>query len=729
MKVGNYANFEKAIFKGGAKFNNVGIGRYFNFKETRFEKQDGIVSFEGMKVGDDANFEKAIFNGDTKFNNANIGLSLKSTSAEFTNPNNTISYAGMKAKSQVIFDATFQGGADFSRVDLAENFIANHAKFESTKKTVFFNGMRVGGKVHLNNAQFKGPAKFDGADIRGHLIAPKILFGNENSAPTFKGMKVGEDVNFQNSLFQGNADFSDVQCNFFKAKAAQFLKLAVFQDPSFTEQKILFERMKVNNTVDLQEVQFNNHVSFNDMIVDQDLIATNVRFSNGAEVSIHHANIKGSAIFDGAQFTGTVIFDNSIIGRNLNAKDAKFKEEKSAFFRRVNVTGSVQFDKAQFTGTVDFENSVISRFFSAKNAIFDREAFFAGIKIGYNAEFDFTHFNDAVIFQGARIGLNFGGEQTHFKGADVEVSFEGMTVRETARFYNAVFKGSVNLKYADFRDLLIHKDGKDSSSIQSIDLTRAQIRRQLEIQNTSFVNMLAVSLKVDGPAYLKGLTILEKADLTQSHFSTLKLEDICLPKAEDSLVLDGVDYWSVEAKRISAMENGRCYEDGARVIIGEEVEESIKYESSIYSDLEAFLKRQGDPGAADRVYIAQKDREREDHKHPVKELYILWSIMAGYGRKPVNTLVFSGIIILIGCMVFSNGYEMLPTENQKDRTYKYNCLWYSLDLFMPFVDLRTASEWQPNPDRKFAPHWARLQRFLGLILVPIFLAALTGIIK
>jgi hypothetical protein len=316
-----------------------------------------------------------------------------------------------------------------------------------------------------------------------------------------------------------------------------------------------------------------------------------------------------------------------------------------------------------------------------------------------------------------------------FENPDVEVSFEGMTVRETVRFNNATFKGELNLKYADFRDLLIHGDGKESTSIKSIDLTRAQVRRQLEIQNTSFVNMLAVSLKVDGPAYLKGLTITNKADLTQSNFSTLKLEDICLPKAEDSLVLDGVDYWSVEAKRISAMDNGRCHEDSERVIIGEEVEESIKYESSIYSDLEAFLKRQGDPGAADRVYIAQKDREREDHKPPVKELYILWAVIAGYGRKPVNTLVFSGIIILIGCIVFSNEYEMVPTEKRKDRRYNYNCLWYSLDLFMPFVDLRTASAWLPEPGRKFAPHWARLQRFLGLILVPIFLAALTGIIK
>ena len=59
----------------------------------------------------------------------------------------------------------------------------------------------------------------------------------------------------------------------------------------------------------------------------------------------------------------------------------------------------------------------------------------------------------------------------------------------------------------------------------------------------------------------------------------------------------------------------------------------------------------------------------------------------------------------------------------------YNPLWYSLDLFLPFIDLQVANVWLPKQRRHFARHYMRVQTILGWILIPIGLAALTGIIK
>ena len=55
--------------------------------------------------------------------------------------------------------------------------------------------------------------------------------------------------------------------------------------------------------------------------------------------------------------------------------------------------------------------------------------------------------------------------------------------------------------------------------------------------------------------------------------------------------------------------------------------------------------------------------------------------------------------------------------------------WYSLDVFLPFVELRIANVWTPNPNRPFALFYRYVQTLLGWILVPIGLAAFAGIIQ
>jgi uncharacterized protein YjbI with pentapeptide repeats len=700
IRVGGSANFSDAMFNGGVTFENARFANFFMLDRSEIYK-------------------------DAIFDNVDIGRHFSAIQTIFATPDSSppVSFKGMKVKSRVLFEkAKFKGGADFTRVDFKENFIANGALFESNIKPIFFAAMRVGGTMLLNNAEFKGPVLFNNAEIKGYLLAQDIQFGNQTFPPLFNGMKVGEGVSFRKAIFKANANFSEVQCNFFNAEEAQF------QNTS-KKMPILFERMRINDSVYLKKAKFSSDVKLDDMSIDRDLNAQETQFLNEAQASVNRTNIRGSASFKGANFSGTVNFENSNFGRNLYLRQTVFENKANAFFRRINIKGSAFFDEVKFHGTVNFENSVISRFFSAQYAEFHMKVDFKGMKIGYDAVFDSSQFWDSAIFDGSRIGLNFGGEIMDFRNPDALISFEGMTVGETARFENAIFEGKVNLKYANFRDLIIHGTKDGTSLIKQINLERAQVKRQLDIKNISFENLLAVSLKVEGPADLDGLIIRKKADSTHSSFSTLKLQDICLPKAKNSLILDGVNYWSVEARHISAQEDGNCQGGGGTVIIGEEVERSIKYDSSVYTDLEAFYKRKGDPDKADSVYIAQKDREMEDHNLVVQALYYLWAVVAGYGRKPLNTFLFSAFVIAIGCIVFRKEAGMVPKGGQKDKTYKYNRLWYSIDLFMPFVDLHTANAWVPERNRKFAPHWARLQRFLGLMLVPIFLAALTGIIK
>jgi hypothetical protein len=58
----------------------------------------------------------------------------------------------------------------------------------------------------------------------------------------------------------------------------------------------------------------------------------------------------------------------------------------------------------------------------------------------------------------------------------------------------------------------------------------------------------------------------------------------------------------------------------------------------------------------------------------------------------------------------------------------YNPFWYSLDLFLPFVDLKMADKWMPKPERRFARHYMRFQAIAGWILIPIAILSITGIV-
>ena len=71
---------------------------------------------------------------------------------------------------------------------------------------------------------------------------------------------------------------------------------------------------------------------------------------------------------------------------------------------------------------------------------------------------------------------------------------------------------------------------------------------------------------------------------------------------------------------------------------------------------------------------------------------------------------------------------MIEQEDKyKGRTY--NRFWYSLDIFIPAIDLDAAKAWKPKEECKHAIHYMRACRLVGWVLIPIGLAAMTGIIK
>ena len=146
---------------------------------------------------------------------------------------------------------------------------------------------------------------------------------------------------------------------------------------------------------------------------------------------------------------------------------------------------------------------------------------------------------------------------------------------------------------------------------------------------------------------------------------------------------------------------------------------------------------------ADEVYIRYKLREFEERLSALLNGMVvgnrfLWFV--GYGHKPGFVLIGALVFILIGWLgVFREPEGMVsiskreiirPNVGHRGTLSRklskraifsqyegpYSPFWYSLDLFIPFVDLGFDEKWAPRPNRKRAIIYSKLHMLAGWIL-------------
>lgn|SRR5215469_7052095 len=131
--------------------------------------------------------------------------------------------------------------------------------------------------------------------------------------------------------------------------------------------------------------------------------------------------------------------------------------------------------------------------------------------------------------------------------------------------------------------------------------------------------------------------------------------------------------------------------------------------------------------------------------------FLRWTI--GYGHRPMLALVWSALVVLLGWMVVSVAKSvslMRPTypenvpvasERRYERLYP---LLYSLDVFLPFVNLHQEHYWWPDAEESgecrvlgvpvrlsgsIVLYYLWAQIIAGWILSAIFVAGVTGLIR
>ena len=289
-----------------------------------------------------------------------------------------------------------------------------------------------------------------------------------------------------------------------------------------------------------------------------------------------------------------------------------------------------------------------------------------------------------------------------------------------AYFLGTVFQGGVSMVGSSFKNLMM-TGGDGSLTYPEVNLDLVQVDYSLIIGDLRLEKLQAARLQVKGPAIFKNLQIVQKADLRDSNFYSLKMINVSWPANPEQAWMEGLAYQNLSA--------GEGPHDWEKLLTW--VDHS-RMDTRNYNQLEEYLKHGGYTERADEVFIQGKRREalnkwwRPDHLATL----IFWDGLAGYGRKPGRTFWLGLIIVLVGTRFFD--HRNFDPSFLGSWTWLINgSIWrqrmvrffLSLDEFLPGVDLGLARHWQISKISYPTLLYYHFHKISGWILVPIGLAA------
>lgn len=178
-----------------------------------------------------------------------------------------------------------------------------------------------------------------------------------------------------------------------------------------------------------------------------------------------------------------------------------------------------------------------------------------------------------------------------------------------------------------------------------------------------------------------------------------------------------------------------------------------QYHPQPYWQLAKVLREAGDEKGAVKVLVAEGDARYRQMALPGRVFGTFLKYTIGYGHRPLLALWWSLGVVLIGTAMVSIGSragvmarswpEHRPTDETKSHE-KLQPLLYSLDTFLPVVDLHQEYYWWPDATASgsvnlfgrgitvsggLLRHYLWLQIIAGWLLTGIFIAGLTGLIR
>ena len=566
-------------------------------------------------------------------------------------------------------------------------------------------------EVDLRYCEFKQCVDFSGSYF-------KKDFNSGDEAHSFTIYR--KELICNDTVFEDGASFNGIQC-----EGSGYFNNARFENP---EREIDFCHATFGVTLECRETIFQGGASFNSL------------------------QCKGAGLFHNAQFEKEIDFRHATFDVNLECQGAIFK-------------GGVDFDSLQCKGgffynakfenpgkVINFSWATFGVTLQCQGAIFKGGANFNSLQCEggsfYNAKFENP--GKEINFGHARFG-HLDCQETIFKGG---ANFNSLQC-EGGFFNNAKFenpKREINFAWATFsvnlecQGIMNNSDEGKTIFAGKVDFRNVQISGNAIFWKTEFRNSVnfnsvtihSLSLMDPRTDYgSKSFPFEKEVDLRRCTFDIFegtKEQQRCMVNAQSPEKFSQDPYLQFE----------KYYRD-----IGDEV-----YAKDVYYEGRLALRKN-----AWRRFEPRKSKRQErnsDIRWPWWKVFISEQVfrwMVGYGvrmRWPficiATLLLFSTFVVfwsddalvpkdVEGISALKSVVEQIVKADKaeqtgaKDNFLTHLChrLWYSLDLFIPIVNLRIVDGYKRfHGGRAF---YGVIHIVAGWILVPLLIASLSGVVK
>ena len=359
--------------------------------------------------------------------------------------------------------------------------------------------------------------------------------------------------------------------------------------------------------------------------------------------------------------------------------------------------------ECRFVQGANFSTSFFENGFSLAGSTFDGPVSFLAMKIGRAAVLDKTRFGGAVNAAQMEITGALSACEAHFNSPADLVDFTSLKTGGDAVFSRATFAGPVTFQSAN-----IAENFRFDGSVFTSPAALVNFEEVKAGATTSFL----------------GARFVGYVSFKDAKFAALDFSRVAWPAGHDDnpwLWLNAMTY-----RRISAGSEKDSWQNLYNLV--QRTAHGSAYSAEIFSQLDDYYRLLGYPHQANAFFRAQKKREREEVlSGPAWAWSFFLEQFVGYGRSPERAIFWSVAIVGFGCVMFRP--RRMEPQKVEHVGRKYSAFWYSVDVYLPIIKLHDAEIWKPKEKYVLTLVWRRIHTVLGWALIPIAIAAWTGMLS
>ena len=387
----------------------------------------------------------------------------------------------------------------------------------------------------------------------------------------------------------------------------------------------------------------------------------------------------------------------------------------------------IEIENAMITGSLELSYLTIKPFVSLKRCQFEKDVDLSWSVFSKGLNLSTSKFSGSVSFRGLEAHGPFRCRNALFMDS---TDFRSLRVNHVLDVSRATFQQEANFAYSRIASMFYCQEAVFSSNAR---FDHMRIEGDGDLAESTFCDRVSFRNTRIGSDFLLDSTNFKLDGVT---FNGEAKDDTGKPLIDmTQLEINGMLTFSPDGWPNKGVRNlgFRFSNWSPRNLDPLELLKGAEFDPELYTNLENLLRARGRVSEADRIGKAKKSADRSMMKwySPFYWWSILLSVFVGDGYEPGRAILWSVGIVLFGIWVFRPA-QMVPRKDDATTTRavpRYSAIWYSLDLFLPGINLESTSFWVPDPNSRWLLVWMRSQRMLGWLVVPIGLLAVSGLMK